>query len=144
MTSTAHHPVDLEPSLLEERTARLDLEARRISADLDWSREQGLPEVFLVEAVFREAMVRAERADSARAMLLAARADKTIDPGDELLGYEAFVRALLGEKDAAVRIIEEYVAKHPEHLGGFKRANFWWWAPLRDHPGFQRITKLGE
>ena len=54
-------PPDEAAALLEERTARLDLEARRIRADIDWSREQGLPEVFLVEGVFREAMVRAER-----------------------------------------------------------------------------------
>ncbi|MDV3221685.1 PadR family transcriptional regulator [Intrasporangium sp.] len=54
-------PPDEAAELLEERTTRLDLEARRIGADLEWSREQGLPEVFLIEAVFREAMVRAER-----------------------------------------------------------------------------------
>ena len=53
-------------ALLEERTARLDLEQRRIQSSLDWSREHGLPDVFLIEAIYRATMVRAERDFAAR------------------------------------------------------------------------------
>jgi DNA-binding PadR family transcriptional regulator len=54
-------PPDETAALLEERTARLDLEQRRIQSSLDWSREHGLPDVFLIEAIYRVTMVRAER-----------------------------------------------------------------------------------
>jgi len=54
-------PPEQAAELLDERTARLDLEQRRIESALDWSREHGLPEVFLVETVYRTTMVRAQR-----------------------------------------------------------------------------------
>jgi DNA-binding PadR family transcriptional regulator len=59
-------PPDETAALLEERTARLDLEQRRIQSSLDWSREHGLPDVFLIEAIYRATMVRAERDFTAR------------------------------------------------------------------------------
>ena len=59
-------PPDEAAALLEERTARLDLEQRRIQSSLDWSREHGLPDVFLIEAIYRGTMVRAERDFAAR------------------------------------------------------------------------------
>ena len=54
------HP-DEAARLLDERVARLDVELRSISAGNEWAREQGLPEVFLVESTYREAMLSAER-----------------------------------------------------------------------------------
>ena len=54
-------PPDQAARLLVERVSRLDLELRSIASTNEWSREQGIPEVFLVESVFREAMLRAER-----------------------------------------------------------------------------------
>ena len=54
-------PPDEAARLLEERVSRLDLERRSLGAANDWSREQGLPEIFLVESTFREAMLAAER-----------------------------------------------------------------------------------
>ena len=59
-------PPDDAAALLDERTARLDLEQRRIQSSLDWSREHGLPDVFLIEAIYRGTMVRAERDFAAR------------------------------------------------------------------------------
>ncbi|WP_347351113.1 PadR family transcriptional regulator [Intrasporangium sp.] len=54
-------PPDEAARLLEERVSRLDLELRSAGAANDWAREQGLPEVFLVESTFRAAMLTAER-----------------------------------------------------------------------------------
>ena len=54
-------PPDQAARLLLERVTRLDLEMRSIASANEWSREQGLPEVFLVESIFRETMLRAER-----------------------------------------------------------------------------------
>lgn len=58
------HP-DEAARLLDERAARLEVELRSIAAGHDWAREQGLPEVFLVESIYRETMLRAERAYAA-------------------------------------------------------------------------------
>jgi DNA-binding PadR family transcriptional regulator len=46
--------------LLEVRVRNLDVELRQVGAANEAAREMGLPEVFLVESVFREAMLRAE------------------------------------------------------------------------------------
>ena len=54
-------PPDQAAHLLSERVNRLDLELRSIASALEWSREHGLPDIFLVESVFRETMLRAER-----------------------------------------------------------------------------------
>jgi DNA-binding PadR family transcriptional regulator len=54
-------PPDEAARLLEERVSRLELELRSLAAADEWSREQGLPEVFLVESTFRVAMLRAEK-----------------------------------------------------------------------------------
>lgn len=54
-------PPDEAASLLEERATRLELEKGRVESDLAWSRDHGLPDVFLVEAIYRAAMLGAER-----------------------------------------------------------------------------------
>lgn len=47
--------------LLIERVGRLEIELRAERAGVEWAREHGLPEIFLIESVFREAMLTAER-----------------------------------------------------------------------------------
>ena len=51
--------------LLEERVGNLDIELRSLDAANEWARERGLPDVFLVESIFRATMVRAEQAYAA-------------------------------------------------------------------------------
>ena len=82
--------------------------------------------------------------DSARRVAERNRGDERIDPGDELLGREAFVRAQLGDKEQALDLLKRYVSKHPEHAQGFKTGNFWGWAPLRDDPRFNDILALAR
>jgi DNA-binding PadR family transcriptional regulator len=53
------HP-DETARLLELRARNLDIELRQVGAANDAARELELPEVFLIESVFREAMLRAE------------------------------------------------------------------------------------
>jgi DNA-binding PadR family transcriptional regulator len=53
------HP-DETARLLELRARNLDIELRQVGAANDAARELDLPEVFLIESVFREAMLRAE------------------------------------------------------------------------------------
>jgi hypothetical protein len=86
---------------------------------------------------------RAALLDSARRVLVRARADRTIDPRGELVGYEAFVRAQLGDKKEAVDLIQKYLTDHPEHREGFSKANPWWWRPLQDDARFKSLIATG-
>ena len=82
-------------------------------------------------------------ADSARRVLVRARADRTIDPRGELMGYEAFVRTQLGDRKEAVDLLQRYLTDHPEHRGGFAKVNAWWWRDLQSDPRFKSLIAGG-
>jgi hypothetical protein len=95
------------------------------------------------QIVVADVLGRAGLADSARKLLVAARADRTIDTRGELIGYEAFVRAQLGDKadkNEAVDLLRKYLTDHPEHRAGFTKGNQWWWRPLQDDPRFRSLV----
>jgi serine/threonine-protein kinase len=89
------------------------------------------------------ALARAGLSDSARHVLLRARVggDATIDPRKELVGNEAVVRAIIGDYDETVRLIEQYLVANPEHWRGFaKYTGPWWRDPkLQTHPKFKAL-----
>jgi TolB-like protein len=95
------------------------------------------------QIVVADVLGRAGLADSARRVLVRARADRTIDPRGELMGWEAFVRAQLGDKKEAVDLIQRYLTDHPEHRGGFAKVNAWWWRDLQDDPRFKTLIATG-
>jgi TolB-like protein len=78
-------------------------------------------------------------ADSARRVLLRARADAEIDPTHELGGYEAVMRAQMGDLDDAIALLKQYVAANPDHSFTVGGNIHWWWKDLRNHPGFQAL-----
>lgn len=83
---------------------------------------------------------RAGRADSAEHVLAAARTtDLKIDPTQDLVGFEAVARALMGQDSEAMSILKQYVATHPDH--SFRRAGMvhWWWRGLERRPDFQAV-----
>jgi serine/threonine-protein kinase len=83
---------------------------------------------------------RPELADSGRRVLERARATPALDPRGELIGYEAFVRTMLGDRDQAVEMLQRYLTAHPEHRAGFARANPWWWRDLQQDPRFRQLV----
>ena len=91
-----------------------------------------------------QAESRPELADSARRVLLAARAGADVDPRGELLPREAFVRTMLGERSEAIDLLKRYLTAHPEHRGGFAKANAWWWRDLQADPRFKELAATGE
>jgi serine/threonine-protein kinase len=95
------------------------------------------------QIVVADVLGRAGLADSARRVLVRARADRTIDPRGELMGYEAFVRTQLGDKKEAVDLLQRYLADHPEHRGGFAKVNAWWWRDLQNDPRFKTLIASG-
>jgi hypothetical protein len=59
----------------------------------------------------------------------------------ELVGFEAFARALNGEQDKAIDLLKRYNAANPGHL--FQRGGnvHWWWRGLQSNPRFRELTR---
>ena len=86
---------------------------------------------------------RAGLPDSARRVLVRARADREVDPRGELMGLEAFVRTMLGDKKEAVDLLQRYLTDHPEHRRGFAKVNAWWWRDLQSDDRFKTLIAAG-
>jgi serine/threonine-protein kinase len=94
----------------------------------------------IARAAGTDTAMRAGLADSARRVLLRSRASPEEDPEGELMGTEAFVRTLLGDKEEAFRLLKQYFALNPVHRALFAKANSWWWRPLKDDPRFADLV----
>ncbi len=84
-------------------------------------------------------LARTGLADSARHVLDRSRGDANIDPTKELLGYQAFVRVMLGDKEEAFRLLDEYFTANPKHREGFRKSVHWWWRPIQEDPRFKAL-----
>jgi eukaryotic-like serine/threonine-protein kinase len=94
------------------------------------------------EILVAGALARANLADSARRVLLHARLGAgDVDPERELVGFEAAVRVMLGDRSEAVRLIKAYLALHPDHRTGFAQSTGWWWRDLQTDPEFRRLVQ---
>lgn len=85
------------------------------------------------------AIARAGLPDSARHVLLRARATPEEDPGRELSGNEAVVRVILGDHDDAVQLIANYLTANPGHRKGFATRTGWWWRDIQGNPKFKAL-----
>jgi TolB-like protein len=85
------------------------------------------------------ALARAGLPDSARHVLLRARATPQQDPDRELEGNEAVMRVILGDQDEAVRLIADYLTVHPAHRKGFATRVSPWWRDLQSNPKFRQL-----
>jgi len=93
----------------------------------------------LMHIVVASVLGRANLPDSARRVLERARGGADVDPTHELPGYEAWVRAQLGDRDEALRLLREYMVANPRHREGFRKRVHWWWRPLQDDPRFKAL-----
>ena len=84
-------------------------------------------------------LARAGLADSARRVLLGARAGREIDPQGSLLSTEALVRLRLDEKTEAMELLTRYLSEFPQHRAGMTR-NTWWWKDLQNDPKFRALV----
>jgi serine/threonine-protein kinase len=113
---------------------RLANEAVRLSPERNRPYQQDFQQIF-VAAV----LARAGLADSARHLLERSKGNPDIDPQRELLGYEAMARVMLGDKDEALRLLDEYLVANPKHREGFRKIVHWWWRPIQDDPRFKAL-----
>jgi hypothetical protein len=82
---------------------------------------------------------RAGLRDSADRMLVRARTtsgDRNVDPEGELIGWEAIARTLLGERDAALALVERYLTNRPDH----RILKAWYWRDLANDPRFKKLA----
>lgn len=84
-----------------------------------------------------QVLARAGLADSARAVLRAARGDGDLPP--YLAVHEAKVHLLLGAPEDAVRLLRSYLTFDPDTA---YVAQDWWFDELHDHPGFREMVGL--
>jgi TolB-like protein/tRNA A-37 threonylcarbamoyl transferase component Bud32 len=100
-------------------------------------------------------LARANRPDSARAVIAATQADPGVDPDAQLANDEAFVHILLGqqagdeasrlrEQDEAIELLKRYNAANRGHGLEADRDLHWQWRPLRDNPRFREVTERGR
>ena len=128
LTTKAREPV------IEDAWA-LKAELQRVTPANEWEWQSRFADILVAAAIGR-----AGYADSARAVMVRARAGREIDPRGELMGYEAFVRTLIGDRDEAIALLQRYLTAHPEHRAGFGKVNAWWWRDLQDDLRFRNLA----
>ena len=84
-------------------------------------------------------IARAGLPDSARHVLERSKGNAEVDPQKELPGYEAVVRVMLGDRDEALRLLDEYFTANPKHREGFRKSVHWWWRPIQSDPRFKAL-----
>ena len=93
----------------------------------------------LADVLAGGALARAGLADSARHVLVRARATAEQDPTRELEGNEAVMRVILGDQDEAIRLIADYLTVNPGHRKGFATRTGWWWRDIQSNPKFKAL-----
>jgi hypothetical protein len=88
------------------------------------------------------ALVQAGIPDSARAVITRSQASEAVDPGGDLIQFEMFARAQLGEKDRALSLFGRYLASHPQQRAFAKNDESWWLESLRDEPRYKALLGL--
>ena len=82
---------------------------------------------------------RAGLKDSAHRVLERSRGDATVDPERDVLGYQAAVYTMIGDKDDALRVLGEYLVANPRRREGFRKNVHWWWRALQDDTRFKAL-----
>jgi len=86
------------------------------------------------------ALANAGLKDSADRVARRSRADATVDPTLDLVYFEAMLRNRLGDRDEALRLLEQYLATNPQDRATLAADQTWWWRGLRDDPRFKQLV----
>jgi len=117
-----------------DRAWRLASEAVRLSPEANRPFTQLYEQIFVAGVLARAGLV-----DSSRHVLERSKGNADVDPKKELLGYQAVMRIMLGDKEEALRLLDEYLIANPKHREGFRKSVHWWWRPIQDDPRFKAI-----
>ena len=117
-----------------DRAWQLADEVGRLTPERDRTRKRLLEQVWVGFVLGRAGL-----ADSARHVLERSKGDPDIDPQRELLGYVAAARVALGDKEEALRLLEQYLVANPKHRDGFRKNVHWWWRSIQDDAKFKAL-----
>ena len=67
-----------------------------------------------------------------------------VDPEQDLLSLEAYMRGLTGDPDIAIDLLKQYVAANPGHEFLQQAGTVWWWRELRANPRWREIGHAGR
>ncbi len=112
---------------------------RKLTSPEDWPLEQ-LDGQITVAAV----LARAGAVDSARHLLDRSQGNPQIDPAQDLLFREAFVRTLLHDNDRALELLRRYLAGHEERRADLAKDYQWWFRNLRSDPRYQQLVGTAQ
>ena len=113
---------------------RLAAEAVQLSPERDRALKRLYEQVWVAAVLGRAGLK-----DSARHVLQRSRGSPDIDPEREILGFQAAVYTMLGDKEAALRLLSEYLVANPRHREGFRKNVHWWWRSLQEEPRFKAL-----
>jgi serine/threonine-protein kinase len=86
------------------------------------------------------ALIRAGLPDSARAVAKSARGNPNVDPSGELTYLEAIVRAQVGDKDDAIRLLTRFLAANPQQRALASHDESWWFDDIKDEPRYKALV----
>jgi len=113
---------------------RLAAEAVQLSPERDRALKRLYEQVWVAAVLGRAGLK-----DSARHVLQRSRGSPDIDPEREISGFQAAVYTMLGDKEAALRLLSEYLVANPRHREGFRKNVHWWWRSLQEDPRFKAL-----
>ena len=113
---------------------RLAAEAVQLSPERDRALKRLYEQVWVAAVLGRAGLK-----DSARHVLQRSRGSPDIDPEREISGFQAAVYTMLGDKEAALRLLSEYLVANPRHREGFRKNVHWWWRSLQEEPRFKAL-----
>ncbi|HEY6925462.1 MAG TPA: serine/threonine-protein kinase, partial [Steroidobacteraceae bacterium] len=114
-------------------------ELRKVTSPEDWPLER-LDGQITVAAV----LARAGLVDSARHLLDRSQGNSQIDPAQDLLFREAFVRTLLHDNDRALELLRRYLAGHEERRADLAKDYQWWFRNLRSDPRYRQLAGTAQ
>jgi TolB-like protein len=97
----------------------------------------------LTQLIVGGVIMQAGMADSAQVVLETARAGVDIDPDQELLGYEAVVRSIVGDTDTSIQLLKRYLSANPGHDFEIAGGLHWWYQNLAADPEFRALRSSG-
>lgn len=83
-------------------------------------------------------------ADSARRVARASEGNASIDASRDLALSGAFVYTLLGDNEAAVRMLKQYLAANPQRAKGLRDEPGWWFRGLETDAAYRQLIGLGR
>jgi TolB-like protein len=85
-------------------------------------------------------LLKADLADSASSVLAQVDHSEDIDPQQNLLYFEAGIRASTGDLDGSLAVLRRFLAATPGSTIAESNAVHWWWGDLRGRPEFEQLV----